>query len=120
NERWRKSGDVKKNFIIDDAWVTTEQYFDSMNAAGHNFFRIGLGNCAFLAWGYGGFNVKGSGKNAFDVNNSKFIDEIAAKLHRMDWKVMLTFGGGIYEGKLDLSNAQYRQATASLHKYILD
>ena len=72
-----------------------------------------------LAWGYGGFNVRAR-KNAFDVNNSKFIDEIAAKLHRMDWKVMLTFGGGSYEGKLDLSNAQYRQATLSLHKYILD
>jgi hypothetical protein len=77
---------------------SVDEYFDTYNAAGDNMFRMGFANCAINLLGnsptdWSGLNYDGQGHNAYNDASIAVMQQIADKLHSLNWKLMLTFDG---------------------------
>jgi hypothetical protein len=72
--------------------ATIAQQLQNAQQAGFNMIRINTQEDAFDHLSpYGHFNINGTGKNEYDLNQGLICDELMAAIHRVNFKCLMSF-----------------------------
>jgi Domain of unknown function (DUF5060)/Calx-beta domain/Immunoglobulin domain/Protein of unknown function (DUF4038) len=105
--------------------TTIDQQLQNAKAAGFNMIRINTQEDSFDHLSpYGHFNLNGTGKNNYDLNQGKICDELMAAIHAVDFKCLMSFWNApanwVPGTTITNASAPTTQAALRYHQYLIN